>query len=166
VPLECPKVEIIRRAMLGFQQLLEEIWLRKELDRMRGIDDLCDIYGHFADCPPESFAPRFVDLLIENQTHREAGSNSAATMDFVSQAQYMITNELVGLAQLLYDETSKSVMNNSFASLVPARDNPGRILRHETHPSREIERTLSQLDRLQRERLGHASSPISFGADS
>jgi len=45
--------------------------------------------------------------------------------------------------------------NQASAALVPPQDVLERLLRYETHLSREFDRTLSQLERLQRIRLGH-----------
>jgi hypothetical protein len=45
------------------------------------------------------------------------------------------------------------------AALVPALDISERLLRYETHLSREFDRTLSQLERLQRMRLGQTVPP-------
>jgi len=45
------------------------------------------------------------------------------------------------------------------ASLVPSEESLNRLLRYEVHLSREIDRTLNQLERLQRMRLGQPVAP-------
>jgi len=47
----------------------------------------------------------------------------------------------------------------TIAALVPSQDALDRLVRYEAHLSREIDRTLSQLERLQRIRLGQAVPP-------
>jgi hypothetical protein len=157
VSLLCPKVELIRKAMMGLQQLSEDIKKREGLDYLVGVAALAEIYGNLADCPNESFPPKFIELLMEYEIRSDVKSSSRTAVDFLSRAQCMIMEESFRLTQLYYDERSRSVSNNSFASLVPGHDGLDRILRHETHVSREIERTLNELRRLQRESLEHAS---------
>lgn len=48
---------------------------------------------------------------------------------------------------------------SSVYDAVPSQDVVDRLIRCEAHLSREIDRTLSQLERLQRIRLGHAVPP-------
>ena len=48
---------------------------------------------------------------------------------------------------------------NKLAALVPPPAVSERLLRYETHLSREFDRTLSQLERLQRMRLGQPVLP-------
>jgi hypothetical protein len=164
--LMCPKVELIRKTMLGLQQLSEDIKKRKRLDYLRGVDALCSIYGNLADCPDDSFPLKFIELLVENEIRSDVASTEGTAVDFLSQAQSMITDEDFRLTRLYYAERSRSVANNSFASLVPGRDELDRILRHETHLSREIERTLNQLERLQRETRGREASTVSVNRNS
>jgi hypothetical protein len=45
------------------------------------------------------------------------------------------------------------------AALVPSQEVLDRLIRYEAHLSREFDRTLSQLERLQRIRLGHPVPP-------
>jgi len=157
----CPKVELIRLAMTGLEQLSEDIKEREGLDYLIGIEALCEIYGNLADCPHESFPLKFIELLIENEIRSDVKSSSGTALDLLSRAQRMIMEESFRLTRLYYDERLRSIANNSSASLVPGREDLDRIQRHETHLSREIERTLNELRRLQRESLGHASSGCS-----
>ena len=152
----CPRVELIRKAMTGLQQILEDIQKREGLDYVMGIAALCEIYGNLADCPQESFPLKFIELLIANEIRSNVKSDTA--VDLLSQAQRMIMEESFRLTRLYYDERSRSITNNSFASLVPGHDELDRIMRHETSLSREIERTLNQYERLQRETRGNLAS--------
>jgi hypothetical protein len=164
--LMCPKVELIRKAMMGLEQLSEDINKRKRLDYLTGLDALCEIYGNLADGPHESFPLKFIELLVANEIRSDVRSGSRTAVDCLSQAQRMIMEESFRLTRLYYDERLRSVTNNSFGSLVPGRDDLDRILRHETHLSREIERTLNQLERLQRESRGCAASTTSANRNS
>jgi hypothetical protein len=154
----CPRVELIRKAMTGLEQLSEYIKKQERLDYQTGAAALSEIYGNLAECPHESFPLNFIELLLENETRSDGKSGSHTAVDFLGQAQRMIMEESFRLTRLYYDERLRSIANNSSASLVPGHDDLDRILRHETHLSREIERTLNELRRLQRERLEQESS--------
>jgi hypothetical protein len=50
--------------------------------------------------------------------------------------------------------------NTKAASLVPTQGTLDRLIKYETHLSREFERTLHQLERLQKMRLGQPVAPL------
>lgn len=73
---------------------------------------------------------------------------------FVDETIQLILEENRRLTDLLSEETSKDVMYNSHASVIPSQIELDRTIRYETHISRDFDRTLSQLLRVQHERRG------------
>jgi len=76
-------------------------------------------------------------------------------LGFIDQEIKHLEREIKWLEEIDEQRTAYQVE----ASLVPSQESLDRLLRYEAHLSREFDRTLSQLERLQRMRLGQPVPP-------
>ena len=125
----------------------------------RGFDwenDLIILRGVYGNLDPYSMPNICNDLLLLMGRNHELESQYGKTdlsEELANKAVRVIDAECLRLGQLVTNDISREVTCNSLASLIPPQTEMDRILRYETQISREIERTLNQLDRLQRQRM-------------
>jgi hypothetical protein len=91
----------------------------------------------------------------------ELGDNSGGAM--LREAMLLLVDaeidRLRGLEEMLEAEERQRIGYKSSASMIPGQEASDRLLRRETHLSREIERILTQLERFQRMRKGQPLPP-------
>ena len=151
---------LIRNAMeiLDIHHLLFMADDPKLNDTMRRI--LKSIFG-YQDGDPEPYGWRQMSLVLSNLTTsrelaehgKEDGKDPPDAKQFVNDA---VCHEILRLARL-HDTASKLETlrrkYNAAGARVPSQEVSDRLLRYEAHLSRELDRTLTQLERLQRTRL-------------
>lgn len=89
----------------------------------------------------------------------ESGMRQASKKNATELAVELIDTEMHRLQELLKKVEADDVVFNSFASLLPAQADLNRIIRYETHLSREIDREMNHLERRQRARRGYPPPP-------
>jgi hypothetical protein len=130
-------------------------------DRIR--QTLKSIYG-YQDGGPEPYGWRQLLLTISKLTllveqGKEDSENPPDAKQLVAKA---ISDEMMRLAKL-HDTAAAAEpfrhYNNLAAARVPSQEVSDRLIRIDAHLSREIDKTLTQLEHLQRMRLGHPVPP-------
>jgi hypothetical protein len=122
------------------------------------------IYGLDHDGSAPFGTPFQVYLKMADEAEEHAkGNASAESLDDLKNKMFQILDEEITSVETLAKETLRlAIERNQFrktAVLVPTLAVSERLLRYESHLSREFDRTLSQLERLQRMRLGHPVLP-------
>jgi hypothetical protein len=91
------------------------------------------------------------NLLSKCVIIQESKSDSDMLKEVISEVIKLIDSEASRLLLLAADENAKDVVNHSRACLIPAQSQLDALVRWESHISREIARTLDQIERIQRE---------------
>jgi hypothetical protein len=99
------------------------------------------------------------DFLFALAGYRKYGGDTKSKDHIANFVIESIDVEICRLGTLLQQVESDEVVFNSLASLIPPQADLDRTLRYESHLSREIDRKLTQLERLQRARRGHPPVP-------
>ena len=130
-------------------------------DRTRRM--LKSIYG-YQDGGPEPYGWRQMSLTLSKlltsaELRKEKSENPPEVKQFLVEA---IGKEILRLVEL-HDTAAKVEAlrrdHNLAAARVPSQEVSDRLIRYEAHLSREFDRTLAQLERLQRMRLGQPVLP-------
>lgn len=104
-----------------------------------------------------------LDKLLSSACFAEQGEeDSKDPPDLKQSGDRVICQEILRLAKLLGDAEKVETLrreHNVTCTRVPSQEVSDRLLRYEAHLSREFDRTLSQLERLQRMRLGQPVLP-------
>ena len=98
-------------------------------------------------------------LLLFAGQGKEDTENPVATIQIMGNA---ISEEMIRLAKLLDTATAADALRREqdlAGARVPSQEVSDRLLRYDAHLSREFDRTLSQLERLQRMRRGQPVLP-------
>jgi len=124
---------------------------------------LKSIYG-YQDEGPEPYGWRQMSLMLSKllssaEQGKEDSEDPPDVKQFMVEA---ICEEIMRLAKL-HDTAAEAEAlrhdHNLAAARVPSQEVSDRLIRYEAHLSREFERTLAQLERLQRMRLGQPVLP-------
>lgn len=119
------------------------------------------IDGNFDDGPLSILYQKILALPFNTSSDDKRDCEATEATDFKSEAVLgLLTGEFARLLRLLIVEQSKDVVYTSLASLLPSQDDLDRVVRYESHLSREIDRTENRLERWQRERRAARSSTI------
>jgi hypothetical protein len=145
------KAELLYTAAKKLWDLRHDIEA-KGLDFDRILEALYNVYGFFDVMSPEGLSKDVLILTFVNLRKEQQAYSSISSEILKAGAMHAIYIEAERLFSLAKQELSKEVIYNSVASLLPKQTDLDRILRYETHLSREIDRTLFQLDRLQNAR--------------
>jgi hypothetical protein len=152
-----PKVALLQFALQELNELAENL-SRRGFDFVEDTDKLLGVYGNFMDGTASIPCYKIATLLLESCDRQRTESKSAGATEFVSDAIKVIRAEMTRVVGLIGEEKSKDVLRNSLASLVPPQCDLDRIIRNESHLSREIDRSISRLERIQRARQSRSSS--------
>ena len=133
------------------------------IDTMRRT--LKSIYG-YQDGGPEPYGWRQMSLMLSkmlSSAEAERGKKDSEDPPDVKQIVVdSIRDEIMRLAKL-HDDVAKVETwrreHDVAVARIPSQEVSDRLLRYEAHLSREFDRTLSQLERLQRMRLGQSVLP-------
>ena len=157
---------LIRNAMeiLNIHRLLFMADDSQHEDRMRRI--LKSIYG-YQDGGPEPYGWRQMSLVLEKllssaESVQQEKEDSKDPPDVKKIEDEVIWQEILRLGKLYDDAARVETLrreHNVAGARVPSQEVSDRLLRYEAHLSREFDRTLSQLERLQRIRSGQPVLP-------
>lgn len=157
---------LIRNAIeiLNIHRLLFIADDSQDEDRMRRI--LKSIYG-YQDGGPEPYGLRQMALVLEKllssaESVQQGKEDSKDPPDVKKIGDEAICREILRLAKLHDDVEKVETLrreHNVVGARVPSQEVSDRLLRYEAHLSREFDRTLSQLERLQRIRSGQPVLP-------
>src|SRR5208282_306407 len=148
--IEMLSIMRLRLEKCGFQKD-EEPWL---LRKLYGLDhDNAIPWGVF----------RFYQVSSYLATNPPQGEGTPPSPDELKEQALAILDAEIKRLEALKERqliiVKQRAEYESIAASVPPQDVLERLLRYEAHLSREFDRTLSQLERLQRIRLGHAGPP-------
>ncbi len=152
------KVALLQTVMKSLVQLSKNI-TRRGFDFQEDFDTLHEVYGNFDVFSEEGFCRTFVGLMMMGLSHNETDGESGPNNENTKMAIELIEKETQRLYQLLRSAESNDVVLNSLSSLLPLQADLDRVIRYEAHISREFDRKLGQLERLQRARRGYPSPP-------
>jgi hypothetical protein len=123
--------------------------------KTRGFDFVEDIGSFYCtyglDDGSVGQARNILTLLHKGLIMQETNNDSDILKTLISEITKLIDAEASRLLLLAADENSKDVLNSSRACLIPAQSELDAMVRWESHKSREIEKTLVQIERIQRE---------------
>jgi hypothetical protein len=124
---------------------------------------LKSIYG-YQDGSPEPYRWRQLWLMLSKLTaSAELGKgDSKDPRDVKQNVAEAISKEMMRIAELhepVAAAEARRRFHNLAAARVPCQEASDRLIRYEAHLSREIDRTLARLERLQRLRLGQPVLP-------
>lgn len=127
---------------------------------------LKSIYG-YQDGGPEPYGLRQMALVLEKllssaESVQQGKEDSKDPPDVKKIGDEAICREILRLAKLHDDVEKVETLrreHNVVGARVPSQEVSDRLLRYEAHLSREFDRTLSQLERLQRIRSGQPVLP-------
>jgi hypothetical protein len=142
------KVALVQTAAQKLQELILAVQA-DEFDFMEAIGTLQDIYGGVAtDGSTMNIATQLSVLgmlSISSKRPEDLLSREECAKHFVQ----ILESERDRFVALVNEENQKDIAYTSLSSLIPAEGDLDRILRYEAHLSREFDRTLNQLERLQ-----------------
>lgn|SRR6267154_1179533 len=124
---------------------------------------LKSIYG-YQDGGPEPYGWRQTSLMLSKllTSAQQAKKDSEDPVDVKQFIVEAIGKEIMRLAKLHDDAAAVEALrrdHNIAGARVPTQEVSDRLIRYEAHLSREFDRTVTQLERLQRTRLGQAVLP-------
>jgi hypothetical protein len=152
------KIELLRKALDGLHELAQKLG-KRELDGLAVLATLQTIDVKLIEGPFSILYQKIVTLLLANGSACETRDcNSTEAAEFDSKIVQEIKAQGERLLQLLRDEESKDAMYTSLASLIPASNDLERIIRYESHNSREIDRSNKRLEAMQRARRSRSSA--------
>ena len=104
----------------------------------------------------EAFAATCVELSKERSDDKSEESKFKQIMLASIDREIERLTELEKFLEII---ERQKIKYTSSAAIIPGQEASERLLRYETHLSREIDRTLNQLERLQRMRKGQPVPP-------
>jgi hypothetical protein len=124
---------------------------------------LKSIYG-YQDGGPEPYGWRQMSLTLSKlltsaELRKEKSENPPEVKQFLVEA---ISDEIIRLVKLQDSAAAAEALrrdHNLATARIPSQEVSDRLIRYEAHLSREFDRTLAQLERLQRMRLGQPVLP-------
>jgi hypothetical protein len=102
------------------------------------------------------------ELYATLARHINKSDDKSAVADLTEEMVAFIESEITrldSLEQRLATEDVRKVEYKWSAAVIPGPEVSDRLLRYETHLSREIDKTLNRLERLQRARRGESLPP-------
>jgi len=102
---------------------------------------------------------KLAKLISSAEQGKKDSEDPADAKQFIVEA---ISEEIMRLAKLHDTAAAAEALrydHNLAAARVPSQEPSDRLIRYEAHLSREFDRTLAQLERLQRMRLGQPVLP-------
>ncbi len=151
------KVALLQYTLNELNEVSENL-SKRGFDFIEDLGKLEGIYGNFLDGTGWTHCEKIVTLLLQSCDRQRTKCKSAEATDFVGEAIEAIRAEMIRFVQLISEEKSKDVMYTSFAALVPSQCDLDRVIRWESHLSREIDRSISRLERMQRARRSRSPS--------
>jgi hypothetical protein len=127
-------------------------------DFAENIRAIAAIYGSFDPHSPSDFCGDFFELMIQGKKC-EKDHDASSEQELRKLATQLITNEIRRLSKLSAKNELDETIWDSHSSLLPAQADLDKIIRYESHLSREIERKINLLQQLQRARRGYPPSP-------
>jgi hypothetical protein len=147
------KVALLQMAMEKLLQLSKNV-TESGFDFVSDFEMLCDVYSNFDTYYDEGFCGIFVALMVRSLTYGNGTGETISKKEMANLAIESISGEINRLFELLKKIESNEVVFASLASLLLPQPDLDRIIRYESHISREFDRELNQLERLQRTRRG------------
>jgi hypothetical protein len=141
------KVAVAQTAAEKLHELLVAVKTRG-FEFMNDVATLQDIYGG-ATGDSTDITTRLSLLGILSTTSEIPGADSPSPEECAKYFSELLESERDRFFALIDEETQKDVGYTSRSSLIPSEGDLDRILRYEAHLSREFDRTLNQLERLQ-----------------
>jgi hypothetical protein len=144
---------IVESVHTKLSQLYDAIELR-QLDFELELNDLrqtCEQYGASIS---EDFFSNLTRTLEKARDADAPNINPISVTELASRARFVVYVELLEHEIMLKGLTLGNSMSRSLATVAQFQPNLDVIIRYDSHLTREIDRTLSQLERLQRTRLG------------
>lgn len=148
------KIALLQVTMRKLFKLCSNI-RRRGFDFIEDLQSLSAIYGKCDIYSDQGLCGHFVLLMLRSFQEEDHDSETTSKEDFAELAIDLIEKEMGRICELLEKTKSDEVVFNSLASLIPQQADVDRIIRYESHLSREFDRKLNQLERLQRARRGH-----------
>jgi hypothetical protein len=144
-------LQVVRFAieLVGFSK---DPWL---LRRIYGLD-------HDGSAPFGTPFQMYLKMADQAAEHAKGNPDAESEEDLKKKMLEVLDDEIKRVESLAEDTLRIIIERNQFrktAALVPPLAVSERLLRYETHLSREFDRTLSQLERLQRMRFGQPVVP-------
>lgn len=143
-----------------YRLVLEKLGFRKKMDPWM----LEKLYGFERDNSAPLFSlPRLYEVCSKLATKPPNGNDTSLSADELKELMLGIFDKEIrrlrtlNVSQQVTDKKREEY--EATAALVPAENVLDRLIRYEAHLSREIDRTFSRLERLQRIRLGQAVPP-------
>ena len=156
------RLGLVRQA-IGMLFELHRNLAKRGFDSAEDLRTLQSIYGGRGVLSSATFCHEFMKRLDSGCS----GEGEPTTVQkLVDEAIQLTLEENRRLMNLLREETSKDIVQTSHASTILSQFELDRMLRYETHISREFERTLCQLGRLQGERRGFPTPTIRVDLNS
>jgi hypothetical protein len=152
-----PKVAFLRCAARKLCELSEDLSSRG-FDFQEDTAKLCNIYRNFLDDSALMPYEEIMKLLRRSRERETQECKSADAEDLVSEAIEAIHAEIMRFVKLICKEQERHVMYTSLTSLIPAQADLDRIIGYDSHLSREIDRSISRLERMQRAQRSRSSS--------
>jgi hypothetical protein len=147
------KVALVKLATGKLLQLCERV-INCGFDFEKDTETLYDIYGNFDVYSDEGFCANFSELMLRGMREGEKISEKNAR-----EVAELIDTEICRLHELLKKIESDDIVSESLASLLPPPGDLDRIMRYESHLSREISKEINQLEQLKRARRGYPPPP-------
>jgi hypothetical protein len=142
------KMALVQTATRKLQELILAVQA-KSFNFMEAIGALQNIYGGVTtDSSTINFATE-LSLLGILSTSSERPEDLPSREECEKHFVQILESERDRFLALLDEESQKDIVYTSRSSLIPAEGDLDRILRYEAHLSREFDRTLNQLERLQ-----------------
>lgn len=148
---------ILERALEQLLKLSKDIAARG-LHFGKDFVTIAGMYCNFDSHSSSDFCAEMSGLMIES-LKCEKGHDTNLEHEVRKQAMRLIRNETDRLVKLGKKNELNEGIWNSHASLLPSQADLDRIVRYESHLSREIERNINLLERLQRARRGCPPPP-------
>jgi hypothetical protein len=147
------------QALTIFRTVLENFGFQKDKDPWL----LRKLYGLDHDDAVPLSVFKLYQALAAVATDPPKGDEAPASLDELKKQALAILDAEIKRLETLKEWQQIIVKQRaeyeSIAALIPPQDALDRLIRYEAHLSREFDRTLSQLERLQRIRLGYAAPP-------
>jgi hypothetical protein len=137
----------------------------RQLDFEVELNDLKQICEQYGASMQNDFFPRLTMILEEGRNAEVPKIKPVSDTDLVTHARVAVKLELLKHDIMLKDLALGNSMSKSLASVAQFQPNLDVIIRYDSHLTREIDRTLSQLDRLQRNRLGVQTPTVHVTVD-
>lgn len=151
------KITLLQSSLGGLHELKKQV-ATPGYDQFKVLETLHTIDERLVDVPFSVLYQKIEAILLNRGAHETRDLKSADTTEFDNEITSLIIAQAERLLQLVTDERAKDVMWTSLASLIPSENDLNRIVRSESHTSREIDRSIDRLERMQRARQSRSSA--------